>query len=166
MTSTLPPTSITLRSRRPRPSSKIRSARSFAATRSPSLGPSSAATPSKTARPGPMVATVSSATCTVAERTRWTTARTALQPCLVQHPGVVAANDGLHLARGEMPGREHRHALFERQPRHEGHLPEAVTVLVQERLAVDLQALAAIGGCGGAAPQRGGGPPVRPPRCF
>ncbi len=68
---------------------------------------------------------------------------------LVQHPGVVAADDGLDLARGEMPGSEHGHALLKRQPRDVGDLPEAVTVLVQEGLAVDLQSLAAIGGCGG-----------------
>src|SRR6266699_2134352 len=164
MTSTLPPTSFTVRSRRPRPSSKIRSARTFAATRSPSSGRSSAATASNTARPGPIVAMASSATCTEAERTRWTTARTAARPLLVQHPGVVAADDGLDLARGEMPGREHRHALFERQPCNVRDLPEAVAVLVQERLAVDLEALTAIGGCCGHTASMEKGPRARAQR--
>ena len=90
----------------------------------------------------------------------------AAGPCLVQHPGIVAANDGFDLARGEMPGREHRHALFERQPRDEGHLAEAVTVLEQEWLAVDIDALAAIGGCGGHAVSMEKRPRSRPQVLF
>src|SRR5438552_1545535 len=83
---------------------------------------------------------------------------------LVQHPGVVAADDGLDLARGEMPGREHRHALFERQPCDVRDLPEAVAVLVQERLAVDLEALTAIGGCCGHTASMEKGPRARAQR--
>jgi len=50
-----------------------------------------------------------------------------------------------------MPGREHRHALGERESRDEGDLSKAVAVLEQKRLAVELDALPSISRCCGHA---------------
>ena len=58
---------------------------------------------------------------------------TALRLRSLQHPGVVAADDGLDLFRAEVSGCPHGHALAERQPRDIGDLAEAVAVLEQDR---------------------------------
>src|SRR5829696_7196687 len=64
---------------RPSPSSNMRSARTFSASRSACSGRSSCVTPSSTSSPGPISATRSPATVTEAPETRWTRARTALR---------------------------------------------------------------------------------------
>src|SRR5437879_3886808 len=87
-------------------------------------------------------------TSTDAPRTRCTMARVSWS---LQHPGVVAADDGLDLARAEVAGRPDRSAQAERQARDVRDLPEAVAVLEQERLAVDLDELTAIRGGRGHA---------------
>jgi len=48
-----------------------------------------------------------------------------------------------------MPGREHGHALIEREPRDESDLAKAIAVLEQERFAVELDTLPAVCRCNG-----------------
>src|SRR5512135_2300975 len=96
-----------------------------------------------------MDATRSSATCTAAEPTRCTTAR--ITRPLFEHPGVVAPHDRLDLARRQVPGGVDGHALLEGHARDVGDLPEAVPVLEQEGLPVDLDELSSIRGRRGHA---------------
>src|SRR6266542_4311162 len=83
----------------------------------------------------------SPSTSTDAPRTRCTTARVRNS---LQHPRVVAEDDGLDLARAEMTRSPHGAAQSEREARDVRDLPETVAVLEQEGLAVDLDELAAI----------------------
>src|SRR5438552_13463211 len=138
--------SVTDRAILPRSSSKMRSVAIFAARRSPSSGRSLAPTPRRTTSPLSMLPTVSASTSTRAERTRW---MTALRCGLLQHPRVVAADHVLDLFRGEVAGRPHDHALGQRHPRDVRDLAEAVAVLEEELLAVDLDELSTIGRDGG-----------------
>src|SRR5687768_2580512 len=149
--------SATLWCRRPRSSSNTRSSTILRASRSPSCARSPAPTPIITTRPWPISATASSPTVTEADRTRWTTAlrssrRSRSSLDLVQHPRVVAADDRLDLARGEVAGGPDGHALAERQARDVRHLAEAVAMLKEELSAVDLDQLSAIGAGGGHDP--------------
>ena len=67
---------------------------------------------------------------------------------LLQHPGVVAAHDGFDLVLSEMTGCEHCVAATERKAGDVRHLAEAIPMLEQEGLAVDLEQLTAVGRSG------------------
>src|SRR5688572_22596688 len=105
------------------------------ARRSPSSGTSSLPTPRRTTRPGPIAEMRSSSTSTLADRTRWTT---ALRERSLQHPRVVSADHRLDLFRGEMAGRPNEDVPLEWEARDVGDLPEAVPVLKDETLPIEL----------------------------
>src|SRR5256885_3640323 len=94
-----------------------------------------------------MDAARSASTSTEAARTRCATARVrSLRGTRsLEHPGVVAADDGFDLVGAEVARRPDGAAQAEGQARDVGDFPEAVAVLEEERLPVDLDELAAIG---------------------